>query len=677
MNKELENLHSQFPLIISGVAGSGKSSVVSKLKDFPDKFALSVSYTTRRPRAGETNGVDYNYISNEEFEAAIQRGEFLEWENVHTDKYGTRKADFEKIMHDGKIPVMTIDVKGAENIKKIYKNALLIFIMPPTLEEALKRVQKRGAETAEEVAVRVARFNLETSYKSKYDYTVVNDVLETAQNRLLEIISAEVEKRKGHHLSKTTKAILISVISLIFLSAGLAQAYLYQQNLLLNRNLAQKEDIVSDEISINADDLTASGSTALSSGNVVAPTSGSAVVPSRKKVIPPTAATKKAIIAQPPKYETPAAAPIVEATKSNTDGSTTTVVATAAGATQADLNTVSNVSSIVINSPYDVPYSDETGLYPGLEKSLKDYLNGALKWRNEISSMKKITIRDAGATGWAGQYLGGYTVSPDGKDITTASGSIILNTYYYKDSPIFDDYMKLVLSHEYGHHYTLYHKWVDWDLTISDRFPDSYYTVRPLTKTTTATDYSLGWENCEAEIIAEDYSYFYSGYGWHGMKDTYGYPSSATKTWLAIVGDPSLKNADLAPVADAQSPTVSITSPTSNPYTMTSDLVNIKVTTTDNVIVKRIEVYIDDELKATYNTSGLNLDATLIGNYGTFNFKFKAYDEAGNFGEATIVIIHNAPVVPTPVPIIETETGTSAIDEAALPDSVASGDVAP
>jgi hypothetical protein len=291
--------------------------------------------------------------------------------------------------------------------------------------------------------------------------------------------------------------------------------------------------------------------------------------------------------------------------------------------------------------------------------------------------MKKITIRDAGATGWAGQYLGGYTVSPDGKDITTASGSIILNTYYYKDSPIFDDYMKLVLSHEYGHHYTLYHKWVDWDLTISDRFPDSYYTVRPLTKTTTATDYSLGWENCEAEIIAEDYSYFYSGYGWHGMKDTYGYPSSATKTWLAIVGDPSLKNADLAPVADAQSPTVSITSPTSNPYTMTSDLVNIKVTTTDNVIVKRIEVYIDDELKATYNTSGLNLDATLIGNYGTFNFKFKAYDEAGNFGEATIVIIHNAPVVPTPVPIIETETGTSAIDEAALPDSVASGDVAP
>lgn len=664
-----------FPIIISGVAGSGKSSVVAKLKEYEDKFAFSVSYTTRKPRPGESDGVDYHFISAEEFDNGVRNNEFLEWEGVHTDKYGTKRADFEQIMHDGKNPVMTIDVKGAENIKKIYKNALLIFITPPTLEEALRRLQTRGAETTEEIAVRVSRYNLEMSYKDKYDYIIVNDVLAEAKSKMLSIIISEMTRRQSGHLSKTTKAILISVISLVFLGAGLAQAYLYQQNLLLNKNLAQKENIISDEISIDT-----TGSTVVESGTAAVATGASVVTPVKPKVAAPTPAAKKAIVKEPPKHETPAAAPIVEATKTNTDGSVTTVVATAEGATQSDIKTVTDVSAIAVNSPYDVIYSDETGLYPDLEKTLKDYLNGVLKWRNEISSMKKITIRDAGATGWAGQYLGGYTVSPDGKDITAASGSIILNTYYYKDSPYFSDYMKLVLSHEYGHHYTLYHKWVDWDLTISDRFPDSYYTVRPLTKSTTATDYSLGWENCEAEIIAEDYSYFYSGYGWHGMKDTYGYPSSATKSWLAIIGDASLRNADMAPVADTQSPVVSITSPTENPYTLAGDSVNIKVATTDNIIVKRIEVYINDELKATYNTSGLSLDVSFIENYGTFNIKFKGYDEAGNMGEATIVIVHNAPVVPVPVPVVpapvpvvETATGATT-DEAALSGSVV-GDV--
>jgi guanylate kinase len=654
MNKEPEKL-AQFPLIISGVAGSGKSSVVAKLKEYADKFAFSVSYTTRRPRSGEVEGADYNFISNEEFEAAIQRGEFLEWENVHTDRYGTKKADFEQIMYEGKIPVMTIDVKGAENIKKMYKNALLIFIIPPTLEEALKRVQKRGSETAEEIAVRVARFNLESSYKDKYDYTVVNDVLETAQNRLVEIVSSEIEKRKHHYLNKTTKAILISVISLIFLGAGLAQAYLHQQNQQRIKDLSlQSAETITGEI-----DLGTSGSTAVQTGSSVA--TGDSIVttgqvaktpiatpaPVKAKVTPPTPAAKAAVIAEPPKHETPAAAPIVEATKTNTDGSTTTVIATAEGAKASDIKTVTDAAPATINTPYDIVYSDETGLYPDLEKTLKDYLNGVLKWRNEISSMKKITVRDAGATGWTGQYIGGYTVSADGKDITAASGTIILNTYYYKDSPYFGDYMKLVLSHEYGHHYTLYHKWVDWDLTISDRFPDSYYAVRPLSKVTTATDYSLGWENCEAEIIAEDYSYLYSGYGWHGMKDTYGYPSAATKAWLDKIGDPSLLSSNAPPVVDTEKPVITVVSPTTNPYILESDSLVIDVTATDNIAVKKIEIYLEDQLHDTYLGGRLRLTANFSG-YGTYNLKFRAYDDAGNFAETTLTILRNAPVSTPP-----------------------------
>lgn len=650
MNKEPQK-QVQFPLIISGVAGSGKSSVVSKLKDFPNKFAFSVSYTTRRPRPGEVNGVDYNFISNEEFEAVIQRGEFLEWENVHTDKYGTKKADFEQIMHEGKIPVMTIDVKGADNIKKIYKNALLVFIVPPTLEEALRRVQKRGAETAEEVAVRVARFNLESSYKDKYDYTIVNDVLETAQNRLVEIVSLEAEKRNGRHLSKTTKAILISVISLIFLGAGLAQAYLYQQNQQRIRDLSlQSSETITGEI-----DLGTSGSTAVQTGSSVA--TGAAIVstgqvvqtptPAKTKVTSPTRAAKAAVIAEPPKHETPAAAPIVEATNTNTDGSTTTVIATAEGANASDIKTVTDAAPAAINTPYDIVYSDETGLYPDLEKVLKDYLNGVLKWRNEISSMKKITIRDAGDTGWAGQYLGGYTVSADGKNIIAASGAIILNTYYYKDSPYFNDYMKLVLSHEYGHHYTLYHKWVDWNLSISDRFPDSYYAVRPLSKATTATDYSLGWGNCEAEIIAEDYSYLYSGYGWHGMKDTYGYPSAATKAWLDKIGDPSLLSSNIEPVIDTEKPAITVVSPTTNPYILESDNLVIDVAATDNIAVKKIEIYLEDQLYDTYLGGSLRLTANFSG-YGTYNLKFRAYDDAGNFAETTLTILRSAPATTPP-----------------------------
>ena len=660
-----------FPIIISGVAGSVKSSVVAKLKEYEDKFAFSVSYTTRKPRPGESDGVDYHFISAEEFDNGVRNNEFLEWEGVHTDKYGTKRADFEQIMHDGKNPVMTIDVKGAENIKKIYKNALLIFITPPTLEEALRRLQTRGAETTEEIAVRVSRYNLEMSYKDKYDYIIVNDVLAEAKSKMLSIIISEMTRRQSGHLSKTTKAILISVISLVFLGAGLAQAYLYQQNLLLNRNLAQKENIISDEISIDT-----TGSTVIESGTAAVATGASVVTPVKPKVAAPTPAAKKAIVKAPPKHETPAAAPIIESTKTNTDGTVTTVVATAECSTPADTDTLMAISSTPINTPYDIAYSDETGLYPDLQKNLIDYLSSALKWGSDLSGMKKIIVRNAGAAGCSGLYMGRYTVSADGTNIISAFGMIILNTYYYKDSSYFSDYMKLVLSHEYGHHYTLYHKWVDWDLTISDRFPDSYYTARPLSKSTTATDYSLGWEDCEAEIIAEDYSYFYSGYGLHGMKDTYGYPSSATKNWLASIGSTSLLNADLSPAIDTESPVVRVTSPTGNPYTLVGDSVSIKVATTDNIIVKRIEAYINDVLKATYNTSGLSLDAGFVG-YGTFNLKFKAYDEAGNFGEVSFVVIRNAPVVPvpTPIPVIDTTTGTSAAGGAALSGSVASGDV--
>ena len=288
--------------------------------------------------------------------------------------------------------------------------------------------------------------------------------------------------------------------------------------------------------------------------------------------------TKKAISSNPPKYST--SGDLSGSTTKNPDGSSTTVVGEG-GVDNGDLKNVSEGGSGGAN-PYSIKYSDQTGYYAGLETVLKDYLN-SLKWGNEVGTLYQIIVKDAGDTGWAGQYGGSYYTDPSG-NITSAFGWITLNVYYYKDLPYFNDYMKLVLSHEYGHHYTLYHKWVDWNLPIGTRFPDSYYAIRPLSKATTATDYSLGWGNCEAEIIAEDYSYLYSGYGYHAMSNTYGYPSDpGTRNWLNNIAHPI----DNPPI-------ISITTPANGANL--SGSISFKANATDDVGVVKVVFYINDSV---------------------------------------------------------------------------------
>lgn len=176
-------------IVISGVAGSGKGSVWSVLKNYPDKFGISISYTSRKPREGEANSVDYNFISEQEFDKAVKEGEFLEWENVHFDKYGTNKADFEQILASGKIAVLELDVKGMENIADKYKNITSIFITTPTMEDAMKRLKKRGTEDERTLEKRISRYKMEMTYAKNYDHIIVNDDLKRAQEELLEILS--------------------------------------------------------------------------------------------------------------------------------------------------------------------------------------------------------------------------------------------------------------------------------------------------------------------------------------------------------------------------------------------------------------------------------------------------------------------------------------------------------
>jgi hypothetical protein len=319
----------------------------------------------------------------------------------------------------------------------------------------------------------------------------------------------------------------------------------------------------------------------------------------------PSPKVKKVIKQNPPKPSAPP--PVSASTQTNPDGSQTARV-TIGGSGASE-----QVTPCGGTDPQNICFEDETGQNGALVSVLKNYLASSLRYGGELAYLYKVIIRNAGASGWNGYWSGGYTMKPNG-DIVSAYGYIVLNTYYFQGSPYFNDYMKLTFSHEYGHHYTLYYKWVQMDLPLGVRLPDQYYTIRPLSKENTAVDYSLGWANCELEIIAEDYSYFYSGYGYHGMAQVHGYPSAATQTW--IFNMPSFSDS---------APNVSITSPTAG--ASLSGTVVFAVSATDDVSVTKVAFYLGDTLlfedTATPYTTDLNTT-----NYpnGSYTLKAVAFD---------------------------------------------------
>ena len=179
-------------LIVSAPSGSGKSTIVNWLmKEHPElNLYFSVSCTSRAPRGMEQNGVEYFFLTPEEFKAKIANGEFLEFEEVYADRfYGTLKAQVERQLEAGQNVVFDVDVKGGVNIKKYYGNrAMSLFIKPPSVEELRRRLEGRGTDTPEAIENRLAKAEYELTFAPQFDHVVVNDDLTIAEQETLKLL---------------------------------------------------------------------------------------------------------------------------------------------------------------------------------------------------------------------------------------------------------------------------------------------------------------------------------------------------------------------------------------------------------------------------------------------------------------------------------------------------------
>lgn len=169
-------------IIITAPSGAGKTSITRYLMRNFSQLSFSISAATRKPRGTEKNGVDYHFISTEDFKQKIQHNEFVEWEMVYEGKYyGTLKAELERIWQENKIPVLDIDVKGAIHVQQQYPaSTLSLFIQAPSIDELRKRLESRGTETADSMAARINKASYELSFKDHFNHTITNDVLQRA-----------------------------------------------------------------------------------------------------------------------------------------------------------------------------------------------------------------------------------------------------------------------------------------------------------------------------------------------------------------------------------------------------------------------------------------------------------------------------------------------------------------
>jgi len=182
--------------VFSAPSGSGKTTIVRDVLSSHPDFVFSISATTRKKRSTEIDGKDYFFVSVDEFKKRIDDGDFIEWEKFYDYYYGTLREQIDENIRKGLHTVFEVDVKGGLSIKKVYKNSVLIFIAPPSIEELKDRLIKRNTETDEDLKKRIERAEMELSFKNQFDYIVFNIDLEEAKKEVKRIIENEISKEE-------------------------------------------------------------------------------------------------------------------------------------------------------------------------------------------------------------------------------------------------------------------------------------------------------------------------------------------------------------------------------------------------------------------------------------------------------------------------------------------------
>ena len=191
------------PIVVSAASGTGKTSLCRRLLQTLSHTARSVSYTTRPRRGEEVDGRDYFFIDDREFDEMVERGEFIEWAQVFTRRYGTGWRAVQRQLDEGLDVLLDIDVQGGLQIREKLPNAVLIFLLPPSMEELRRRLVNRAEDTAEAIELRLAKARNEIQQSQAYDYLVVNDDFDQAELDLRAIIRA-------HHLASNPPQALVS-----------------------------------------------------------------------------------------------------------------------------------------------------------------------------------------------------------------------------------------------------------------------------------------------------------------------------------------------------------------------------------------------------------------------------------------------------------------------------------
>ena len=188
--------------VITAPSGAGKSSLVKALMAQDPKLTLSISHTTRAPRGQEQNGKEYWFTNTDHFKQMIDHGDFLEWANVHSNYYGTSRQSIQTALQEGQDIILEIDWQGALQIKQIFPQAVLIFILPPSWDELEARLKKRGEDSMEVIQKRLGNAKIELTQANKFDFVIINDIFETALAELALITQAQrlrYETQRNNH----------------------------------------------------------------------------------------------------------------------------------------------------------------------------------------------------------------------------------------------------------------------------------------------------------------------------------------------------------------------------------------------------------------------------------------------------------------------------------------------